>query len=307
MIKLDRSSTIPISDQLVEQLRYHIASGVYKIDETIPPTRKLASQLNVSFHTVRKAYLKLVDEGILAAQKGSGYTVLARAPLTSEERLEQGATIVQDALQRLVGIGLEEPDIDYLFQEQLTIMDSNTQETKVVFVSRYLEIGNQFSERVSSSLQLSVENSTLHTLERHQDADYFLCRHSDVQKVAEIFPRIDVLGLSLYLNPVTLDRIAHLYNQETLGLITYNKETIPFLMGEIQAETGFTGQIFGASLEEGSAHLKQFIDQTDLLVYTPRCKRSLLSYSKQENTFMPIEHLVSQESLHAIQTLIPGY
>ena len=306
MIKLDRSSPTPISDQLVEQLRYQIVSGAYKIDETLPPTRKLASQLNVSFHTIRKAYLKLADEGILAAQKGSGFKVLARAPLTSEQRLEQGATIVQEALHRLVGIGLDEGDIDYLFQEQLAIMDTAFQETKVVFVGRYLEIGEQFTEFVASSLQVNIDIATMATIERHQDADYFLCRHADVQQVMDVFPRIDVQGLTLNLPPLTLDRIAHLYSRETLGLITYRRETIPFLMAEIQAKTGFSGQIFGASLEEGSSHPKQFIDQTDLVVFTPRCKRSLLSYSKQDKTFMPIGHTVCPESIKAIQNLLPG-
>ena len=307
MIKLDRSSTTPISDQLVEQMRYHIASGVYKIHEPVPPTRKLASQLNISFHTVRKAYLKLVDEGILVAQRGSGYTVLARAPLTSEQRLEQGATIVQEALQRLVGIGLEETDIEYLFQEQFTTLDSASQDLKVLFVAPYLEIGDQFTKYISSVLQVNIEYTIFSKIERHQDADYILCRHSDVKQVIDLFPRVDVLGLSLYLNPTTLDRIAHLYNQETLGLITYHRETIPYLMSEIQSETGFSGQIFGASLEEGNSHLKQFIDQTDLVVFTPRCKRSLLTYSKQEQTFTQISHIVSQESIQAIQSLLPEF
>ena len=307
MIKLDRSSTTPISDQLVEQLRFHIASGHYKVDESVPPTRKLASQLGVSFHTIRKAYLKLVEEGILSVQQGRGYTVLAKAPLTSEERLEQGAAIVQEALQRLVGIGLDESDIEYLFQEQLTILDSAPQYSKVLFVAPYLELGEQFAAFVSPILQSNVEQTVYKYIERHQDADYVLCRHADVQRLTDLFPRVDVLGISIYLNPDTLDRIAHLYKRETLGIITYYKETIPFLMAEIQSETGFTGQIFGASLEEGNSHLRQFIDQTDLVVFTPKCKRKLLSFFKQETTtFTPITHIVSNESLKGIQNMLPN-
>lgn len=305
MIKLDRSSTTPISDQLVEQLRFQIASGLYKVDESVPPTRKLASQLNVSFHTIRKAYHKLVDEGILVAQQGSGYRVQARTPLTSEERLEKGASIVQEALHRLVGIGLEESDIEYIFQEQLTYLESISQESKVLFVAPYIELGDQFTSFVSSTIQINVEQTTLRNIERHQDADYILCLHSYVQKIAEVSPRADVMGVSLYLNPSTLDRIAHLYNNDTLGLITYYRESIPFLMAEIQSETGFSGQIFGASLEEGSSHLNQFINQTDLVVFTPKCKRRLLSYSKQEKSFTPLTHIVSSESLKAIQAILP--
>lgn len=305
MLKIERSSAISVTDQLVEQLRYQIASGTYKVNESVPPTRKLASQLGISFHTVRKAYQRLVHEGILSVQQGSGYKVLARTPLSSEERLERGATIVQEALQKLVGLGLEEQDIEYLVQEQLTIFEAISQDFKVIFASPYMEMAIQCANQISSHLQVHIEPEIFGQINNHQDADYFLCRHSDVKKVSESFPRVDVIGITTYLEPPTLDRIAHLFAQETLGLITQFTETIPHLMGEIQTQTGFSGQIFGASLEEGSSHLKQFIDQTDLVVYTPNCKRRLLSYTKSGTTFIELKHLVSVESLQTIQEALP--
>ena len=305
MIKIERSSNISVADQLVEQLRYHIASGAFKVSELLPPTRKLADQLDISFHTVRKAYQQLVKEGILSVQQGSGYKVLARAPLSNEERLERGATIVQEALQRLVGIGLEEADIEYLVQDQLTIFETFSQEYKIVFLAPYQEMAAHCALNVSNAFQINVEHSTLSQMDQHQDADHFLCRHQDVKQVTETFPRIDVLGTSVYLRPAALDRIAHLYSQETLGIVTYFRETIPHLMSEIQTQTGFTGQIFGASLEEGSSHLRQFIDQTDLVVFTPKCKRRLLSFTKKSHAFIPIDFLVSQESLASIQEILP--
>ena len=305
MIKIERSSGSSLTEQVAEQLKYQIASGVYNVDDTVPATRKLATQLGISFHTVRKAYQKLVEEGMLSAQQGSGYKVLARTPLSKEERLERGATIVQDALQRLVGLGLEETDIDYLFQEQLTIFDNMGQGPKVVYVAPYIEMAENCALSISSNLQIHLECSAFNTLEEHHDADYFFCRHKDVHTVSELFPRVDVMGTSIYLSPHTLDRIAHLFAQETLGILTYYRETIPHLMSEIQAQTGFCGQIFGASLEEGTSHLNQFIDQTDLVVYTPRCKRRILSFSKKENMFTMISHEVSKPSLQAIQEVLP--
>ncbi len=306
MIKIERSSSISVHEQLVEQLRYQIASGTYKVNDILPPTRKLAEQLGISFHTVRKAYQKLVEEGILSAQQGSGYTVLARAPLSNEERLEKGASIVQETLQRLVGLGLEDTDIEYLVQEQLTIFDAVTQGAKVVFVAPYLEMAEQCASYISSVLQSPIEFTTLPQLDHHQDADFCLCPHAYIRRITEAFPRVDVLGTTSYLLPSTLDRIAHLFSQETVGLITFYKETIPFLMSDIQSQTGFTGQIFGASLEEGTAHLNQFIDQTDLIVFTPRCKRRLISFTKQDKTFAPLYYIVSAPSIKAIQELIPS-
>ena len=79
MIEIDRSSSASVKDQLVEQLRFYIANGRYKVNEDLPATRKLAEQLGISFHTVRKAYQDLVEEGVLDARKGRGYRVTARA------------------------------------------------------------------------------------------------------------------------------------------------------------------------------------------------------------------------------------
>ena len=305
MIRIERTSNISVTDQLVEQLRYQIASGAYKVNESLPPTRKLAVQLGISFHTVRKAYQHLVQEGVLSVQQGSGYKVLARAPLSSEERLERGASIVQDALQKLVGLGLEEHDIEYLVQEQLTIFETVSQSYKVVFASPYLEMAVHCSDHISTTLQLNADPVTISQISNHQDADYVLCRHADVRSISETYPRIDVIGISIYLQPDSLDRIAHLYSQETLGLIAYFADTIPHLMNEIQIQTGFSGQIFAASLEDGSSHLNQFIDQTDLIVYTPKCKRRLLSYTKSDKTFREIKHFVSIESLKTVQEAVP--
>ena len=115
MIRIDRSSGISVTVQLAEQLRYFIASSHYKVNETLPPTRKMAEQIGVSFHTVRKAYQLLVSEGILEVQQGSGYRVTVRTPLSNEDRLERGADIVQKALLQLVGLGMDEGEIEYLF------------------------------------------------------------------------------------------------------------------------------------------------------------------------------------------------
>ena len=47
MITLDRSSSVPVQDQLAEQLRFQIASGQYRVSETLPSTRGLARELGI--------------------------------------------------------------------------------------------------------------------------------------------------------------------------------------------------------------------------------------------------------------------
>ena len=115
-LQIDRDANMPVREQLINQLRYLIASGHYKVNETLPSTRTLGDQLDISFHTVRKAYQELEDEGLLSSRVGSGYRVEERTPLAKSERMERGAKVVNDTLQQLVGLGLSDAEIESLFQ-----------------------------------------------------------------------------------------------------------------------------------------------------------------------------------------------
>ena len=305
MLRIDRSSGVTVPEQLAEQLRYRIASGAYNVGDLLPATRALARQLGISFHTVRKAYQLLVDEGILESLQGSGFRVSTRIPLSSEDRLERGADIVHHALQRLVGLGLDEADIEYLIQDQLAVLDAAIEERKGVFVAPYLEMAEHCVQDIAEKLEITAEPATLQTVNRHRDADFFFCLPRHLKTLMEQFPRLDMLGIMLYLTPEALDRIARLHSHETLGMITFHADTIPHLMAEIQEQTGFEGQIFGASLEEGATHISQFIDQTDLLVYTPRAKRRILPFTRQTHQHFEISHHINDASLKAIQRLVP--
>ncbi len=306
MIKIDRKAGTSVTDQVVEQLRYLIASNYYKMNETLPPTRKLAEQVGISFHTVRKAYQLLVEEGILAVQQGSGYRVTARTPLSNEDRLEKGADIVQKLLLQLVGLGLDEGEIEYLVQEQIAMLDLGSENLRLVYVAPYAEMGMQCAEHINNTLQINVETATLPLADSIQDADMIFCPAPMVKQLNEQFPRIDTMGIVSYLSPESLDRIARLLSHETLGLVTYHAHSIPHLMSAIQQQTGFEGQIFGASLEDGATHIAEFIKQVDMVVYTPLSRRRMLPYTKQGKPAYIISHTVSKESLDAIQRIIPA-
>jgi GntR family transcriptional regulator len=76
--KLDEKSDLPLYQQLQRALRHAIESRVLGPDDALPPERDLASDLNVSRITVRKAVDGLVTEGMLVRRQGSGTFVCAR-------------------------------------------------------------------------------------------------------------------------------------------------------------------------------------------------------------------------------------
>ena len=152
MIEIDKHSGQSVHQQVVNAMRFRIAGGQYRIGGRLPATRKLASQLGISFHTVRKAYQQLEEEGLVEARAGSGFIVKDAAPLSKSERMERGASILGAALKEAVGIGLDEEEITYLLDEQISLLESEEDQTKIVNRDAF--------SRVGSSMCLSTFRTT---------------------------------------------------------------------------------------------------------------------------------------------------
>jgi len=70
--KLDLKSGVPFHRQIVDQIRYGIASDRLMPGEQLPTVRALAVDLQINPNTVRKAYSELEILGILDTQQGTG-------------------------------------------------------------------------------------------------------------------------------------------------------------------------------------------------------------------------------------------
>ena len=70
--KLDPKSGIPFYRQVIDQIRYGLASGGLKVGEQLPTVRALAVSLKVNLNTVSKAYRELEIQSVLETQQGTG-------------------------------------------------------------------------------------------------------------------------------------------------------------------------------------------------------------------------------------------
>jgi GntR family transcriptional regulator len=70
--KLDPKSGVPFYRQIIDQIRYGVASGRLSVGEQLPTVRALAVQLKVNLNTVSKAYRELEIQSLLETQQGTG-------------------------------------------------------------------------------------------------------------------------------------------------------------------------------------------------------------------------------------------
>lgn len=78
-LSIDEKDAQPIYQQIINQVRHQVAGGALKGGDELPSVREMAQTLGVNMHTVRSAYLKLRDLGIINLRLGRRATITAVA------------------------------------------------------------------------------------------------------------------------------------------------------------------------------------------------------------------------------------
>lgn len=109
-IHISPSDGVPIYLQIVNQVKYLVASGRLASGEELPPIRVLAEQLVINPNTVARAYRELETAGVVEKRRTTGtYVSAAGSPLDRRERLrilgERIDALLAEARQLDVTIG----------------------------------------------------------------------------------------------------------------------------------------------------------------------------------------------------------
>ncbi|HAH23926.1 MAG TPA: GntR family transcriptional regulator [Prolixibacteraceae bacterium] len=99
MIKfhLDQKTGIPYYRQIIDQIRFGIASGKLAVGEQLPTVRALAVELKVNLNTIAKAYKELEIQNILETQQGTGTFINSTEnKMFESERHQKLQSIIRD-------------------------------------------------------------------------------------------------------------------------------------------------------------------------------------------------------------------
>jgi GntR family transcriptional regulator len=98
LIRIEASSGIPITRQIVDQVRARCASGALRPADRLPSVRELARQLAVNQNTILRAYERLTAEGLLELRHGEGTFV---ADFATARQLKKERAAFEDDVERL--------------------------------------------------------------------------------------------------------------------------------------------------------------------------------------------------------------
>ena len=105
-IVLSQTDGRPMYLQIIEQIKQRIAIGDWARGEEIPSIRQLAVALQVSVITIKRAYLELEREGVIATQHGKGSVVAAAAEVGTRIYEQELAAHIEEAARLAALLGL---------------------------------------------------------------------------------------------------------------------------------------------------------------------------------------------------------
>ncbi len=113
MFQLDVRSRKSIYEQVVDNLKELILSGVLKEDDKLPSVRDLSGQLTVNPNTVQKAYRELERQGYVYTTSGLGTFVAGAGDRTLDHhQLGEVLTVIKNAIKELQYLGLSRKDAE---------------------------------------------------------------------------------------------------------------------------------------------------------------------------------------------------
>ena len=116
-LTIEHNSGVPISAQVIDQVKYRVVSGALAPGERIPSVRALARQLKLNPTTVARTYRQLEADGIIFTQRGSGtFIAKGQTGFTLSEKRKQVSRRVRELVVEAGRIGLD-------FQELLKLVE----------------------------------------------------------------------------------------------------------------------------------------------------------------------------------------
>ncbi len=127
-IRLSASDGVPVYRQIINQVKYLVASGRLQPGQELPAIRTLAERLVINPNTVLHAYTDLENDGIVVRRHGSGtYVADTVSPESRQMAAQELVPKVDSLLADAIHLDLKLEDIVKLLRERHAALKSPNQ------------------------------------------------------------------------------------------------------------------------------------------------------------------------------------
>ncbi len=125
LFQINSASHVPAYRQLMDQVKYYIASNALRPGDRLPSIREMARSLALNPTTIVKAYSELEHEGVIELQHGRGVFVRdgGAQGLSVAERAESLRPLIRQVAVEAAQLAAPADLVVRLLQEELDQMD----------------------------------------------------------------------------------------------------------------------------------------------------------------------------------------
>lgn len=120
MFQIDLKSRKAIYEQVIDNFKRLITTGVLKEDEKVPSIRDMAKTLTITPNTVQKAYRELETQGYFYTVLGQGNFISSKSKDVTTKDLKANYNTLRTVVQELLFFGEEKNTIIEFIKNEST-------------------------------------------------------------------------------------------------------------------------------------------------------------------------------------------
>jgi GntR family transcriptional regulator len=120
LIVVDPHSGVPVYRQVIDQIRFHVSTGLLSAGDELPSTRALSTTLGINPMTISKAYSFLERDGVVERRPGRPLVVKAvENSETHARRTDQVREALAPAVRIIMQLGVAPEEAIRTLKEML--------------------------------------------------------------------------------------------------------------------------------------------------------------------------------------------
>ena len=128
LIVVDPHSGVPVYRQLMDQVKFHVASGLLAPGDELPSTRALSAQLGVNPMTISKAYSFLERDQVVERRPGRPLVVKqVEGELIRDRKGEQLRESLAPTVTMVKQLGIDRDEAIAIFNDLLRDEEGETE------------------------------------------------------------------------------------------------------------------------------------------------------------------------------------
>jgi GntR family transcriptional regulator len=187
---IDKHSSIPVANQIQEQIKLAVAMGKFRDGDTLPSIRDIEKQTGINRSQIHKAYLGLRQSGLVVLTRGKG-TVVATATDSPRAIDESCRKLSKNIISKVRRMGISPTAFGRYLSRYAQESERNA--PFIMYVDIHEELTKERADEISQLWQVPVLGVALRDLKaaitRHPGRVKILASHLRCDSVRAMLPR----------------------------------------------------------------------------------------------------------------------